>query len=79
MKVTITDKGEGYVIARYDAQSSIEAMMLSTCQLVESETSAELKTDATTDWGTTPPTKRRIAGLTFHGFRIPVHSVLVGK
>jgi len=80
VKVTITNKGEGYVEARYDAQSPVEAMMLATCLTnVSADTTLELKTDETTDWSTTPPAQKHIAGLSFHGFRIQVHSMLAAK
>ena len=78
MKVIVTNKGEGFVAVRYEAESPIEGMMLSTCPLDSAETSVEIRSDTSTDWTKTPPLHHKVARLTFNGFAITCHDILQG-
>lgn len=70
MKVTITEKGEGFIIAKFAAIDHVEHLILETCGMGETETACNLGRA----YG--PSDKQTV---TFNTFRIPVHSVLEEK
>lgn len=77
MKVLLESKGEGYITARFVAQTPVEAMMLSTCALTETSASLDLKSDTTiTDYSKRSFPTKQVTHLTFGGFVVEVHSML---
>jgi hypothetical protein len=78
MQATITEKGEGYVMVRFDAMSGAEALILSSAVPNAPAKGITLSMDSGPNWGasiTDPPTKTTVA---FGIFAIPVHAVLDG-
>jgi hypothetical protein len=71
LKVTITNKGEGFVEARFDAESNVETLILSTVAPVSVE--AGVYMSSSPDFGTKkPPTST----VRFEGFSVPTHELM---
>lgn len=81
MKVTLFDKGEGYVCARFEAQSGAERIMLSAMALDEAGATLELKSMvAEYDYSVTPAVPKRYESSVWVGsFGVKAHEMLNGK
>lgn len=70
MKVTITEKGEGFIIAKFEATDHIEHLILETCGMGTAECNVTLGKEFF---------NQAAQQVHFGGFRLPVHSVLQEK
>ena len=68
MKITICDKGEGYVVARFEAESNIETLILSTVALTSARTHVSLDSP-----GHGYPPKGSVG---FGSFAMPTHEII---
>jgi hypothetical protein len=73
MKITVTDKGEGWVQAKLEAESATEAMILATVGMTfVEEVSLELKS-GTEGYGSS---KKRTSKVTVSGFSLDTHDIV---
>ena len=73
MKAIVTEKGEGYIVVRFDAQTNIEVLTLSTCSMGTAQPSLSLHSSS----GSLHDDKPRPATIHFGDFSLPVHTVLL--
>jgi hypothetical protein len=71
MKATVVDKGEGYVTIRYEAQTNVEVLTISTCGMGVAYPSLSVHSSSGYDG------KPRDASVHFGDFSLPVHTVLL--
>lgn len=70
MKVTIFEKGEGFVMAKFEAVDNIEHLILETCSMGAAECNVQLGREYAFN---------KEQQVTFGSFRMPVHSILKDK
>jgi hypothetical protein len=72
MKATVVEKGDGFVLVRFEAQTNVEALTLSTCGMGHTNLGVQLQSDYST-----VNNRPRDAGVRFDAFSLPVHTVLL--
>jgi len=70
MKVIITDKGEGFVSARFEAETNVEALILSVVAPTATRTGVSITSPK--QWGDKPATSL----VHFDSFDVPAHEIL---
>jgi hypothetical protein len=70
LKVTITNKGDGFVEARFDAESNVETLILSTVAPATMQTGLSMNSTAPYRG---EPMK---ATVMFSGFSVPTHELM---